>query len=60
VVVVDAQARGEGARLAQSPGLPPATNPTDAFEVKPNIVLSIGGDETQYERGHEAPRWAIT
>jgi hypothetical protein len=50
VVVVDAQDRAEGARLAQSLGLAPAKHPTDAFKVKPNIVLSLGGDDTQYAR----------
>lgn len=50
VVVVDVQDRAEGARLAQRLGLVPAKNPTDVFKAKPNIVLSVGGDETQYER----------
>ena len=50
VVVVDAQDRAEGARLAQRLGLESAKNPTDVFKAKPNLVLSVGGDETQYER----------
>ena len=47
---MDAQDRAAGAALAQRLGLVAGKSPTDVFKAKPNIVLSVGGDERQYER----------
>ena len=50
VAVGDVQDRAAGAALAQGLGLVAAKSPTDVFKSKPDIVLSVGGDETRYER----------